>query len=445
MHSYTTPDISLLDFFYQALTDHGIAYCILRNADEVEQGCAHDVDMTIDAAFLEKAEQLLHAIAEQKGWKKHLQTGSSADPVNIKCYHYYQADIDLQQIHILHIDIFPTFTWKGRVLLNNKTLLTRITGNGLYRKAAEETEAVCNLFVRLLFNGYIKEKYKKNIKRVFVTKTREVFELMLQFLPQALVADINHWVHQEEWHKIERERKRIIIGIQRTAPHHRMLYFRYILGKALCRKGMVVAFLGTDGSGKSSIINELPNIIGRTFSGDTINYYHWRPGFIKTEKRLDADVNEFSNVSPHTRKSYCSLISLAKMSMYVLDYMLGYWFRIRWQAAKGHLVVFDRYYYDFYMDKARYRLNIGNWIIRLLHLFIPKPDITFVLLGDAEKIHARKNELPLEEVQRQIDLLRANKRLFASPVVVDVCRSIPEVVYTVSSNILKKLSGQKLG
>ena len=436
MPSSTAPDINLLEAFYQSLTEHGIDYCILRNADEVERGDAHDVDMTVDASSLKKAEQLLHTTAEQMGWKKHLQTGSAADPVNIKCYHYHQADDNLQRIHILHIDIFPTFTWKGRVLLDNKTLLTRVTSNGLYRKAATETEAVCNLFVRLLFNGYIKDKFKANIKHVFGTKPNEVLELMLQFLPKNTATDICQWVQHEEWQNIEKARKSIISGIQRTAPCHRLLYMRYLLGKAFCRKGGIVAFQGTDGSGKSTIINGLPDIIGRTFSGDTIDYYHWRPGFVKAEKKLADDGNVVSNVQPHTEKPYGKLISLAKMGMYILDYTLGYWCRVRWQAAKGHLVVFDRYYYDFYMDKIRYRLNVSDSVVRLCQYFIPEPDATFLLVGDAQQIYERKKEMPVEEVQAQIDCLLNNKGRMSNPIVTDVSQSIPQVLYSVSKNLL---------
>lgn len=437
--SASLPEIQLAERYFNSLSEHGIAYCILRNAEEVQQGDAHDIDMTVDAKHLAKAEALLKQAATDSGWKKHLQTGTATDPTNIKCYHYYLADEGKQKISILHIDIFPTFTWKGYILLDNKALLQGGDTEGIYRKAAPATESVCNLFVRLLFNGYVKDKYKESIQRTFSAYEEDVMSRMQQFLTAEKAQEICRHAQQGEWTRIEQARSSIIRNIRKTAPRKRLGYLFYLLRKALCRKGAVIAFMGTDGSGKSTIINGLPQIIGNTFSGDTIDYYHWRPGFIKPEKKLTAEGTVVSNVQPHTQKPYGKLISLLKMGMYVLDYTLGYWLKVRWKAAKGHLVVFDRYYYDFYMDKIRYRLSVSNSLVRLCQWFIPKPDATFLLIGDAQQIYERKKELPVEEVQAQIDCLKRHKNKFAHPVEVDVSQSIPQVLYSVSKELLQVL------
>ena len=47
--------------------------------------------------------------------------------------------------------------------------------------------------------------------------------------------------------------------------------------KAALEKGVMVAFLGTDGSGKSTIISNLSVVLERTFDESQIKYYHWRP------------------------------------------------------------------------------------------------------------------------------------------------------------------------
>ena len=439
------PNIKFIETFFSKLRQNQIEYCIIRNAEEVQQGDAHDVDLTVDENQLIKTHELLSSIANELGWTPHLITGRQQDKVNIKCYNYFYINDSEKKIYIVHIDIFPVYSWRGYEILPNSLLLKNINKDTIYHKLAPETEAVCNLFVRLLYNGKIKDKYKPKVLTTFQTNKEKVINIMCEFLTQELADWIyNNTVHKK-WDIIEQKRSKIIHCIKKLCKRDFFNYLRYLASKALHRTGAIIVFQGTDGSGKTTIINRIESVLGNTFSNNTLNYYHWRPGFIRAEKKLTADGNVVDASQPHSLAPHGKIYSLIKLLFYTCDYILGYWFKVYRQAAQGHLVVFDRYYYDFYMDKARYRLNIGNWIIRLLHLFIPKPDITFVLLGDAEKIHARKNELPLEEVQRQIDLLRANKRLFASPVVVDVCRSIPEVVYTVSSNILKKLSGQKLG
>ena len=438
------PDILFIENFFKGLKQQDISYCIMRNAHEVAAGDAHDVDLCICDKKLHQAEQLLEEQAKLLNWKLHLKTGSANDKSNIKCYNYYHMVEETQEIYVVHIDVFPTYAWKGYEILPNELLLENVNTETLYHSIEAETEAVCNLFVRLLYNGKIKDKYKPNIQNTFLNNKARVCEIMRHFLSQELTEYIYHCAIAQKWDAIDDKRSAIIKSVKKRSKRKLFTYVTYLLSKALKRTGLIVVFQGTDGSGKTTIINGIEQVLGNTFSNNTLNYYHWRPGFVKSEKRLDSDGKVVSNVQPHTLPPAGKLMSLAKMLLYTADYVLGYWLKIYWQSAQGHLVVFDRYYYDFYMDKVRYRLNIGNWVIRLLHLFIPKPDITFVLLGDAEKIHARKKELSLGEVQRQIGLLRTYTPLFAPPIVVDVCRSIPEVVYTVASNILKRLNGQKI-
>ncbi len=432
--------MELIESFFTHLNDRGIDYGIMRNAQEVAEGDAHDIDMCIRDSRMQEAETLLNKQAERLGWKLHLKTGSSSDLSNIKCYNYHYVDKDTQRIYIVHIDIFPTFAWKGYELLSNDILLEEVQGNSLYHRIAPEAEAVCNLFVRLLYNGKIKDKYKPSILQIFQNNKEKVCELMQQFLSPELAESIYNYTIEQQWDIIDQKRREIVRNVKRQAKRKHFTYISYLLSKALNRKGLIVAFQGTDGSGKTTIINGLPEILGNTFSNNTLNYYHWRPGIIKPEKTSNENGEPIVNTQPHLLPPYGKIISFLKMLFYTVDYILGYWLKVYWQAAQGHLVVFDRYYYDFYMDKRRYRLNTSDKLIRFLQLFIPEPDITFVLLGEAEKIHARKNELPLEEVERQINTLQRYKERFKVPVVIDVCQSIKDVLYEVSKNILERLN-----
>lgn len=80
------------------------------------------------------------------------------------------------------------------------------------------------------------------------------------------------------------------------------------------------------------------------------DYYHWRPGFIKKEKTSkNGEVTVVTE--PHAKAPYGKMKSFAKFMFFNLDYFFGYWCSIRWKIAKGHLVIFDRYYYDYYLDK----------------------------------------------------------------------------------------------
>lgn len=438
-----SPNIQFIETFFYKLQEKQIEYCIIRNADEVQHGDAHDVDLTVDERRISETHEVLSAVAKEQGWAPHLINGRQQDKVNIKCYNFFQINDDEKKIYIVHVDIFPVFSWKGYEILSNSILLNNINKETIYHKLASETEAVCNLFVRLLYNGKIKDKYKPDVLKIFQNNEDSVMNIMRQFLSQELAEWIYNRTLEENWGLIEKKRNSIIRCIKKICKKNFYMYFLYLASKAFHRTGAVIVFQGTDGSGKTTIINNIEAILGNTFSNNTLNYYHWRPGFIKPEKKLNADGTVVDASQPHAKAPYGKLFSLIKLLFYTCDYFLGYWFKIYWQSAQGHLVVFDRYYYDFYMDKSRYRLNTSNLFIKLLQIFIPKPDITFLLTGDAVTIHARKKELPLSEVKRQIDLLKRHRKKYSNSVEINTSDPIPHVCHTVCRNILEWLNTKR--
>lgn len=202
-------------------------------------------------------------------------------------------------------------------------------------------------------------------------------------------------------------------------------------------QGLMIAFQGTDGSGKSTIINALPKALGIDGTPERLVYYHCRPYILQPSKASRGLDMSASCPNPHAEKPYGFLVSLVKLLFCVADYTLGYLLKVRKQVADGKLVIFDRYYYDFYQDKIRYRMSLGDTWFRIAEHIVPRPDATFVLTGEAEPIWKRKQEIPLEEVQRQIDVLEQHKQHFANPVTIDVVRPISEVVASVAASVLQ--------
>lgn len=207
--------------------------------------------------------------------------------------------------------------------------------------------------------------------------------------------------------------------------------------------GLMIAFLGTDGSGKSTIIDALPQALDLEKTPQRIIYYHSRPYVLQPSKASNGLDLKAACPDPHGKPPYGILKSLFKLLFCVADYRLGYWLKVRKQVAEGNLVIFDRYYYDFYLDKMRYRMGLSDFWFRLMEWLVPRPDVTFVLTGEAEPIWKRKQELPLEEVQRQLDTLAKHKSHFAHPVTIDVVRSIPDVVASVADAIHRAIQHQK--
>lgn len=435
-------DLGFIHGFYHSLSEAGIVYGILRNAEEVEAGNAHDVDMTVDVTRQQEAETLLYATARKLGWQLHLKTGSAGDKYDIKCYHFFKEVGGEMDLHLIHIDIFPVFSWNARILIDNEGMLADGDKEGLFRRIAPAAEAVSKLFERLLYSDYVKEKYRPSIQQMFGEHAEAVKKSLRRFLREETATWLMSCVAAGQWAEIETAHKKLIREITSLAPTYRWHHRLYLIGEAVHRTGMMIAFEGTDGSGKSTIIKGLPDVLGNTFPPDAVCYYHCRtflfqPG--KASTGLDMNV---TCPEPHAEKPYSKVVSFVKLLFCLTDYILGYWLKVRWQIAKGKLVIFDRYYYDFYLDKIRYRMGLGDTWFRFFQWMVPKPDATFVLTGNAEPIWQRKKELPLEEVQRQIDALEKHKHHFAHPVTIDVVRPVPEVVGSVASAILRTMAAR---
>lgn len=91
----------------------------------------------------------------------------------------------------------------------------------------------------------------------------------------------------------------------------------------------------------------------------------------------------------------------------MLDYTIGYWLKVFPKKSFNSCVwIFDRYYYDYCIDKRRTRVNLPDWFLCFGQTVIPEPDLIICLGANADKIFNRKPEISFEEVQRQVKVLK---------------------------------------
>ena len=198
----------------------------------------------------------------------------------------------------------------------------------------------------------------------------------------------------------------------------------------MAKNKVTIAFLGTDGSGKSTIINAVIPILNEAFHSG-VHYEHMRPNYMPSlavamgKKRKVEPVTVCTD--PHAGKPSGFLGSLLRLNYYMIDYTYGYFRKIYLdKSVKTHVWIFDRYYYDYLIDPQRGRIQLPEWMIRFYGLFVPTPDIIICLGTDAKKIHERKPELPLEEVERQVNKLQNFARKHKKAVWIDTGCSIEE-------------------
>jgi thymidylate kinase len=181
----------------------------------------------------------------------------------------------------------------------------------------------------------------------------------------------------------------------------------------MSRTGFSIGFTGPDGSGKTTVIDRTIERLGTVFA-TAHAYYHFRPALFGNlgdvahsagiKKNVDRNYSE-----PHRGSKTGVLSSLARLIYYSVDYIIGYFAKIKSQTRITRLVIFDRYYTDIICDSRRSRIYLPPKFLNLWQkLFIPSLDYNILLTASSETILSRKRELDeadIRAINARIDYL----------------------------------------
>lgn len=200
--------------------------------------------------------------------------------------------------------------------------------------------------------------------------------------------------------------------------------------------GMSIAILSPDGGGKSTIISYLKDSCSGSFNVET---KYFRPGLFKNigQYKPNATPESEGNPNPHGKKPNGLIKSLVRFFIYNLDFVFGYLLIVFPEKIKKKLVVFDRYYYDYFVDIYRYHYSFPKYIPRMFAFMIPDVDLIFILDAPADVLYRRKQELTVDELNRQIYEYKKISKLKKQSYIIDVDRPIEDVVKCITSKILK--------
>jgi thymidylate kinase len=154
---------------------------------------------------------------------------------------------------------------------------------------------------------------------------------------------------------------------------------------------------GADGSGKSTAAEAAVQGLRGTFSLAKGRRFHWKPPVFSGRRHAGRGLV----ADPHSQPPRARLVSVLFFAAHWLEFFLGWPLRIRPATFRGGLVMIDRYYFDFFVDQLRYRLNVPRSWVRLGYRCLPKPDLILLLDAPAEVLQGRKQEVSLAETRRQ--------------------------------------------
>ncbi len=163
------------------------------------------------------------------------------------------------------------------------------------------------------------------------------------------------------------------------------------------RRGVFVAVIGPDGVGKTS----LAAVMIRRWQGPT-RYVHFRP---RLDRPLpDQPPQTSPPPPPKARRQGSRPLGWLRLGLAVVRFWIGYSVRVRPALTEGALVVADRWSFVYVVQPfaAKYYgpTALARWAVRLM----PKPDLILNLHAPPEVIRARKPELTVEEIERELAL-----------------------------------------
>jgi thymidylate kinase len=198
---------------------------------------------------------------------------------------------------------------------------------------------------------------------------------------------------------------------------------------------VIVVFLGPDGCGKSSVIEQLQSRLSGKFP--ILEVFHLRPRWGRGGVRQGPPV-----VDPHNLPPRSATLSFVKLVYLALDYnLVNLWRCLDWATRSPRLIIFDRYYHDILVDPRRYRYGAPMWLARWFARLVPTPDLWIVLDAPADVIHLRKQEVSLAETARQCQAFRRLVDGFPNAHVVDATVPMDGVVRSAEALILARASG----
>jgi thymidylate kinase len=309
-----------------------------------------------------------------------------------------------------HVDLVSSLEWKGARYLDESAVFaaSRKSALGLPRPRLAH-EAVVSWFSSLLWGGFFKERYRDVILSAASEDGQEFARVLTVALGRRWGDRMWTWARQgcPETSElfIRQLRREVRMRALSRGPWQitRRLVDFYAAEVRLHLHPPLpwLAFLGPDGSGKSTAMEALvstwPAALGE------VHTYHLRP------RRLPArsESTGLPVVDPHGQPARGPLSSVAMLAYWIVDWWVGYWGHIVRQRAKHGLVIFDRHFLDIPIDPRRYRYGGPGWVPRAASRLVPSPDMVIVLDAPPRVVRKRKQEVHEAESQRQHQAYRA--------------------------------------
>jgi len=426
---------------FDLLDDAGIPYCVLDGYEAFgRDGSGRDIDCVMPASVLPlQLARRLHTNARWIGADVVLWSGGPNHYITLV------ARGTDREPRFIHLDVHPGYQRAGRLFYSAEDVLsTRRRYNGIWVPATD-VEFGCYL-VKKIANRWLSDEHGSRLSVLYRRDPAACERQIARFWGFRDARLIDAAAVSGNWQTvIER------ISLLRTAllyefiRRHPLKTGRGLVGCCVRRvkrvvtggAGVAVVLLGSDGVGKSTVIDRIVHTLRPLFAG-TLSRNPAPAVFVRSVRNRVPG-------RPHSMPQRPVYQSIFKAAYWLFYYTLDHYRTVRPAIAGSKLVLFHRHLLDTIVDPRRYRYGGPLWLVRLIARLLPTLDLVILLDAPPEVIQARKQEVPLEETARQRAAYRALIETLPNGHVVDATPPSDEVSATVSDVIVRYLSDRTVG
>ena len=432
-----------LSIFFQKLNTHNISYCILRNYESLPTSLnGSDLDILIAKKDINNFYNLLNETLEVTNGKIITQYGALTPRICIiggGNGEWYGIQFDV------HEGILP---YKTTPMFSADFILKRANQhNSIW--VANDNDASFIAFLKQIFNNKTyKKKYLLEAQKAWLKNKDSYLPILKSLYSKEFIQVVNEVLSGESDIHINKKNIELLIklGHLSLTKEVSVKYKNFIskskkISRFFSPPGFTITVLGTDGAGKTTIINAIWKPLNEAVHND-IHYEHFRPNLIPSIAELFGAKKSSEPINnPHASRPSGTIGSVIRLFYYTIDYIFGYQFKVYPSLVKSSSIwIFDRYYYDYLIDSKRSRISLPHWVIMGVNLFIPRVDLIICLGTDANKIYKRKPELELDEIKRQLKALKTFQENEKRAVWIDTGSSLDISIDEVLTIIKNKMS-----
>ena len=392
-----------------------ISYAIVGRTEGYPENIGSDVDIMIHKEDLEKFHKAIWDI--EKTGAKVVQMFQH----EIVAFYYIVFAFNGTDRLYIQPDVCTDYYRKGRKLLSAEDMLSSIreTPQKGFFVLSPEKEFIYYL-LKKIDKQKISEEQFEHIRNSFMSSPEKSLDEARRIWNEENLSIIKDSFENNKYEYLNSSLKQLQNGIHSSKKMGLVDYIKNIalkMKRILHPTGYVIAVMGPDGCGKTTVINQLKKDIEPAFR--KIQQFHLFPVPQKGESKAE------TNPQGKTKRNF--VLSVLKLMYFVRIYVGGHFKYVLPAKIRSTFTIFDRYYDDILVDPLRYRNGTPDWVVKFFGLFIPEPELWIFLDCPTEVIQSRKSEVPSEETERQRQAYLALAKTKKNCIVLNTNRNVEEI------------------